>query len=232
MVACYIAAMVAPVSPFDLPPAALPVALVTGFDAFDSHADNPSWLLAQRLDGRQLAGHRVVAAQLPTCFGLSWQRLHALLERWQPALVLCLGLAAQRQALSVERVAINVDDARIPDNAGAQPLDEPVVAGAPAAYFSTLPIKAMVQAAAATGLAAEVSQTAGTFVCNHIFYALMHHLGHTPGCAGMRGGFVHVPLANDAAGLGLDAQERGLAAALSAALSQRQDERITGGALE
>lgn len=219
--------MVAPVLSPDLP-----VVLVTGFDAFDGQELNPSWLLAQGLHGSQLAGHRVVAAQLPTCFGRSLQQLDDLLERWQPTLVLCLGLAGQRQALSIERVAINVDDARIPDNAGVQPVDEPVVAGAPAAYFSRLPIKAMAQAVATLGVPVEISQTAGTFVCNHVFYGLLHRLASDPAQAGVRGGFIHVPWPDAGAGLSLDALERGLRAALHAGLSVARDVRVTGGALD
>jgi pyroglutamyl-peptidase len=96
-----------------------------------------------------------------------------------------------RAAISLERVAINVQDARIADNAGAQPVDEPVVAQAPAAYFTTLPIKALRRALREAGIAAEVSQTAGTFVCNHVFYGLMHHLAQNR--VGVRGGFIHVP---------------------------------------
>ena len=110
--------------------------------------------------------------------------------------MLCLGLAGGRAALSLERVAINLDDARIPDNAGQQPIDRAVVTGGPAAYFATLPIKAAVAALRAAGLPAIVSNTAGTFVCNHVFYGLMHRVATTPtrhrGPA-LRGGLLHVP---------------------------------------
>jgi pyroglutamyl-peptidase len=116
--------------------------------------------------------------------------MQRLLRRHRPALVIGFGLAAGRAAVTPERVAINVDDARIPDNAGAQPVDRPVVRGGPAAYWSTLPIKAIVAALTREGIPAAVSQTAGTFVCNHVFYGLMHALARTPG---VRGGFVHVP---------------------------------------
>src|SRR5207248_574545 len=108
------------------------------------------------------------------------------------SLVLCVGQAGGRAAISLERVAINVNDARIPDNAGGQPIDTPVIEGAPAAYFTRLPIKAMLAALADAGIPAEVSQTAGTFVCNNVFYGLMHELAR-PEFAGTRGGFVHVP---------------------------------------
>jgi pyroglutamyl-peptidase len=104
--------------------------------------------------------------------------------------VLCVGQAGGRGAISIERVAINVDDARIPDAAGRSPIDAPIVAGGPAAYFSTLPIKRLRAALAKAGIPAEVSQTAGTYVCNHVFYGLMHALKRRPG---VRGGFVHIP---------------------------------------
>ena len=208
--------------------------LLTGFEPFGGDALNPSWLAAQALRGRRIAGHRVVAAQLPTVFGASLERLDALLHQHRPALVVCLGLAAGRAALSLERVAINVQDARMPDNAGAEPVDAPVVPGGPAAYFSTLPIKAMRAAVQAAGVPAEVSQTAGTFVCNHVFYGLMHRLAAEPALAGARGGFVHVPLLPEQGtpGLALEDQVKGLRAAIAAALAQSDgDLRQAAGAI-
>lgn len=166
--------------------------LLTGFDPFGGDAVNPSWLAVQALQGTSVAGHRIVAAQLPTVFGECLQALRALLRQHRPTLVLCTGQAGGRRAISLERVAINVNDARIRDNAGAQPVDTPVVEGGPAAYFTGLPIKAMLRALLAAGIDAEVSQTAGTFVCNHTFYGLMHELA-APEWRGVRGGFVHVP---------------------------------------
>ena len=148
--------------------------------------------------------------------------------------MLALGLAGGRAELSVERVAINVDDARIADNAGAQPIDEAVVPGAPAAYFSTLPIKAMVHDMLQAGVPAAVSQTAGTFVCNHVFYGLMHALRRR---RGVRGGFMHVPLLPEQAleqglpGLDLDTQRRGVLTALHTALQVQADRQETGGAI-
>lgn len=216
-------------------PSATPPApvLLTGFDPFGGDALNPSWLIAQALHRRQIAGHRVVAAQLPTVFGQSLVQLHALLAAHRPALVLCLGQAAGRAAMSIERVAINVNDARIPDNAGAQPVDTPVVPGGPAAYFSTLPIKAMRAAMQAAGVPAEISQTAGTFVCNHVFYGLMHRLATGRGLRQVRGGFVHVPLLPEqgAPSLPLEAMVSGLRAGIRAALTTTRDVRAGGGAI-
>ncbi len=166
--------------------------LVTGFEPFGGEPVNPSWQVARALDGRVVGGHPVVAACLPCVFDEALAVLDGALARCaDPVLVVALGQAAGRSDFSVERVAINVDDARIADNAGAQPVDRPVVAGAPAAYFATLPIKAVVAALRAAGLPASVSQSAGTFVCNHVFYGLMHRLAARPG---VRGGFIHLPL--------------------------------------
>ena len=165
--------------------------LVTGFEPFGGEQRNPSQEIALALHGRTLAGRRVVGAVLPCVFGESIVGLKKLLRTHRPELVVCLGQADGRADITPELVAINVDDARIPDNAGAQPVDRPVVRGGPAAYWSTLPLKAIVATLRARGLPASVSQTAGTFVCNHLFYGLMHALR---GRRSVRGGFIHVPL--------------------------------------
>lgn len=167
--------------------------MITGFDAFGGAELNPSWLAVKALHRRQILGHRVVAARLPTVYGESLKSLDALLRLHRPVLVVCVGQAGGRSSISLERVAINVDDAPIADNAGAQPVDASVVPGAPVAYFSTLPIKAMLVALQREGLPAEVSQTAGTFVCNHVFYGLMHALASNRLLRRTKGGFVHVP---------------------------------------
>jgi pyroglutamyl-peptidase len=209
-----------------------PAVLVTGFDPFGGSALNPSWMAAQALHGRQVVGHRIVAARLPTVFGESVQVLHGLLQQHQPDLVLLCGQAGGRSSLSLERVAINVDDARIPDNAGAQPVDTQVVAGGPAAYFSSLPVKAMLAALLEAGINAEVSQTAGTFVCNHAFYGLMHLLAQ-PGAHGARGGLVHVPWLPQQGqpSMRLDEIVRGLRLAIECALTTVTDVRLQAGAL-
>ena len=214
----------------DAPPATV---LLTGFDAFGSEAINPSWLVAQALQGQTLHRHRVVAAQLPTEFAASRKRLAALLRQYQPALVLCLGLAGGRASLSLERIAINVQDARIADNAGAQPIDLPVIKSGPAAYFSTLPLKAMLQALTAANIPAEVSQTAGTFVCNHVFYALMHALKKQRGTVKARGGFMHVPYlpSQGLPNMPLDEMVRGLQTAIACALTTQDDALLGAGAL-
>ena len=211
----------------------MPPILLTGFDPFDNATVNPSWCVARALAGQRIAGHQVVAAQLPTAFGQALTHLHALLQAHRPALVLCLGLAAGRAALSIERIGINVIDARIPDNQGAQPVDMPVVPHGPAAYFATLPIKAMLRAVRQAGIAAEVSQSAGTFVCNQVFYVLMRALARSPG---VRAGFVHVPwlpaqaAAHGQPGMPLERMTLALEIIVRTALSAGRDARVGAGA--
>jgi pyroglutamyl-peptidase len=164
--------------------------LLMGFEPFDQDLVNPSWEAVRRLDGVQLAVDvRVVARQLPCAFATVGDCLTQLIDALQPAMVIATGLGPGRSVISFERVAINVNDARIPDNLGEQPIDTPVVADGPAAYFTTLPIKAMVKAVREAGIGASVSQTAGTFVCNQVFYLLQHALAATA----VRSGFIHVP---------------------------------------
>lgn len=211
-------------------PAPLPRVLMTGFDPFGDtgHSSlplNPSWMAVKALGGKRIGGHLVVAAQLPTVFQASMDELTRLLRLHKPALVVCVGQAGGRGAISLERIAINVNDARIPDNAGGQPVDTPVVAGGPAAYFSSLPIKALLQALQGAGVPAEVSQTAGTFVCNHVFYALMHALATKRGFKRTRGGFIHVPYVPEQGvpSLPLEEMVRGLRLAVATALATPQD---------
>lgn len=167
-----------------------PTILLTGFEPFAGDDLNPSAAIAKALDGALIGAHRVRSCILPCAFGTSLQALEQALQTLAPELVISLGQAGGRAEISVERVAINVDDARIPDNAGAQPVDVPVLASGPAAYFSSLPIKALVAGLREAGIPASVSQTAGTFVCNHVFYGLMHACALRPG---VQAGFIHVP---------------------------------------
>ena len=213
--------------------------LLTGFEPFERDTVNPSWEVARAIDGWACEGARVKAVRLPCAFGRAIEALDgALAEQPPPVLVVALGLAAGRVDITPERVAINIDDARIADNAGRQPIDLPVLAGAPAAYFSTLPIKALVRDLRAAGLPASVSNSAGTFVCNHVFFALMHRLATRPELAPARGGFVHLPCLPEQAArqaglpsLALETQVAGVRALLRTALTVRQDVRETGGQL-
>ena len=206
--------------------------LLTGFEPFGGETVNPSWDVARALDGQSIGGHLVRAERLPCVFGDALEALHRALERHRPVLVLALGQAAGRSDLSIERVAINVDDARIPDNAGRQPVDRPVVRGGPVAYWSTLPIKAMVAGLQARGVPAAVSQTAGTFLCNHVFYGLMHAVRRR---RGVRAGFVHVPAMRESAARGepalpLSVLTEATGVMLETALRSRRDLRAIGGA--
>ena len=168
--------------------------LLTGFEPFNGAAINPSWEAVRALDGWEGPGFRVQARQLPCVFGEASKVLRGAVAELQPDLVIAAGQAGGRAGISVERVAINVDDASIADNAGAQPVDARIAAEGPAAYFGTLPIKAIVRALRLRGFPAEVSQTAGTFVCNHVFYGLMHHVaGQGADARTVRAGFIHVP---------------------------------------
>ncbi len=208
--------------------------LLTGFEPFGGELTNPSWLAAERAAVLlRDQGREAVAVELPCVFGESIDALEAALVRFRPDVVVCAGQAGGRSRVSVERVGINVDDARIPDNAGRQPVDEPVVPGGPAAYFSSLPIKACREAVAALGIPVEVSQTAGTYVCNHVFYGLMHLLAERQDA---RGGFVHVPFstgqgeAHGQPGLAIDLMAAALAAIAGTTAETATDLRVAAGA--
>lgn len=165
--------------------------LLTAFVPFGGHAENPSELVLQQLPDT-LGGVNLVKVLLPVTFCGCASKLLEAFDREKPDAVLCLGLAASREALTPERVAINVDDAPIADNDSFMPADLPIVPDGPAAYFSTLPIKAMRDAIRATGLPSEISDTAGTYVCNHLMYSVLHRAaGCTPD---VRAGFIHLPM--------------------------------------
>lgn len=212
--------------------------LITGFEPFERDSINPSWQVAQALHGSLCNGATVHAVQLPCAFGRAVEQLDQAFHLWQPQLVLALGLAGGRSGVSLERVAINVDDARIADNTGQQPIDTAVVNSAPAAYFSTLPIKAVVRDLRAAGLPGAVSNTAGTFVCNHVFYALMHRLATEPAWSQTRGGFIHLPYLPEQAArhpgapsMALATQVQALQVVMRTALAVRVDIRESAGQL-
>lgn len=164
--------------------------LVTAFEPFGGEQTNPSLLVLDALKpGYQ--GAELAKLALPVVFSLSARRLFAALAMEQPDAVLMLGQAGGRAGLGIERVAINLDDADIADNAGQQPADRPIAEGGPAAYFSTLPIRAMLRAVRDAGMPAGISNTAGTFVCNHLLYQALHHIAlhKLPVTAG----FIHLP---------------------------------------
>ncbi|MFD6093358.1 pyroglutamyl-peptidase I [Oerskovia sp. NPDC060338] len=164
--------------------------LLSGFEPFDGATTNPSWLAVSALRDAWTGDEPLVAVELPCTFDGAWPALRAAIERHEPRVVIAVGLAGGTAAVRLERVAINVIDARIPDNAGSAPVDVPVVADGPAAWFTGLPLKPSLVAVREAGVPVAVSSTAGTYVCNATFYALMQGVS---GQEGVRAGFVHVP---------------------------------------
>nr|WP_314566784.1 pyroglutamyl-peptidase I [uncultured Pseudomonas sp.] len=206
--------------------------LLTGFEPFDQDTVNPSWEAVRQLDGMLLEKDvQIVARRLPCAFATAGECLTELIDELHPAMVIATGLGPGRSTISMERVAININDARIPDNLGEQPIDTAVVAGGPAAYFTTLPIKTMVKAVREAGIAASVSQTAGTFVCNQVFYLLQHALAGL----GVRSGFIHVPFLPEQVAdsqrpsMELDTMVAGLQAAVLTAWQTPVDAKEEGG---
>lgn len=208
--------------------------LVTGFEPFGGESINPSWEVVKQLEGMIIDDCRVVTRQLPCVFGESLTVLNAAIDELNPAVVIAVGQAGGRVDITVERVGINVDDARIPDNRGQQPIDVAIVPGGPAAWFSSLPIKAMVAAMREKGIPASVSQTAGTFVCNHVMYGLLHKIGEN---AEMKGGFIHIPYLPEQAAahagapsMAAQTVKDALEIAITVALRQDCDINVVGGA--
>ncbi len=210
-------------------------ALVTGFEPFGPDAVNPAFEALALLPAR-IGGVVLETRVLPTVFGRAIAVLEDALVSVEPDIALCVGLAGGRPALSLERVAINIDDARIPDNDGQQPIDRPIVKTGPSAYFATLPVKAAARALRAAGLPAIVSNTAGTFVCNHVMYGLLHFAATRR--PALRGGFLHVPyLPAQAAphdgmpSMALADIARGIEIILTVAAERRHDIVVAEGAI-
>ena len=210
--------------------------LLTGFEPFGGEQSNPSWLAVQQLDGYQLDGEvQIVSRQLSCVFEQSQQELKAAIDELKPVLVLAVGQAGGRTELCFEKVAINLIDARIADNAGKQPIDKAVVTDGPAAYFTTLPVKAMVNRLKQQGIPAAVSYTAGTYVCNTVFYALMHQLKDK---LQVRAGFLHIPYAPEqaigkaVASMPVDMVVQALKLCLPVALQTTEDLQLAAGTLD
>ncbi|HIX51402.1 MAG TPA: pyroglutamyl-peptidase I [Candidatus Lachnoclostridium stercoripullorum] len=166
--------------------------LVTGFDPFGGESVNPAYEAVKLLPD-VIGGAEIFKLEIPTVFSLSGPAVEEGIRKYQPDVVICVGQAGGRASISVEKVAINFVDARIPDNNGEQPLDEPLQADGPAAYFATLPVKAMVQHVKEAGLPCYLSFTAGTYVCNSIMYNVLYMCEKR--YPGIRAGFIHVPYA-------------------------------------
>jgi len=172
--------------------------LLTGYEPFGDHDRNPSATIARRLDGERVADREVVGRVLPVEFDRAGDEMERLIESVEPEAIVATGMAAGRSAISVERVGLNVADcAGVPDNADAEPRDERVVTGGPAAYFATLPVVEVVEALLADGIPARVSNTAGTHLCNEILYRARAFL--TDEGRAVPTGFVHLPLTPEAA---------------------------------
>jgi len=208
--------------------------LLTGFEPFNGASVNPAWEAVRALKGWRGEDFLIEVLQLPCVFGFANRVLSGAIDEIKPDIVIAVGQAGGRADLTVERVAINVDDAPIFDNDRQQPVDAAIAADGPAAYFASLPVKAIVAAMRERGLKASVSQTAGTFVCNHVFYGLMHRIAGTA----IRGGFIHVPYLPEQAaafagapGMALEEIVEGLRAAVEVAVRGSEgDVAVAGGA--
>ena len=187
--------------------------LITGFDPFDGASVNPSWEAVKLLPDR-IGEYELCKLQIPTVFGLAPRTVLEKAAQIQPDVIISVGQAGSRKAVTPERIGINVRDARITDNAGIAPKDEPIDPAGPDGLFSTLPIKAMVNAINEAGLPGAVSNTAGTFVCNDVLYSLLRHYAGS----NVRCGFIHVPWLPEQGepSLALEDTVRALTAAISA----------------
>ncbi len=207
--------------------------LITGFEPFGGGVINPALEAVKILEGRQLDGGCIVTCSVPVVRYESVNRVVEAIKKHAPDIVITVGQAAGREAITPERVAINVDDYCIPDNSGLQPIDETVVLGGPDAYFSSLPIKAICQSLMSKNIAVKVSNTAGTYVCNHLFYGVQHYLA----CSNVRHGFVHIPLLPEQAkelnqpGMPLKTIVEGLMATAQACIDHPQDIKASEGTI-
>ncbi|MGY0615511.1 pyroglutamyl-peptidase I [Vibrio sp. FJH11] len=205
--------------------------LITGFEPFGGDTINPALEAVKRLEEVAIDGGIIVTCHVPVTRYDSINAVIEAIETHQPDCVITVGQAAGRAAITTERIAINVDDFRIPDNGGHQPIDEPIVAEGPDAYFTTLPIKRVVQALQDQGIPCQVSNSAGTFVCNHLFYGVQHYLKDKP----VRHGFVHIPLLpeqnpmGDQPTMALDTIVEGLRLVAQVAINHDSDIVVTGG---
>ncbi|MCM3118419.1 pyroglutamyl-peptidase I [Neobacillus sp. MER 74] len=208
--------------------------LITGFDPFGGEPVNPAHEAVKLLQGKEIAGSEVITREIPTVFGKAITSLKEAIAELNPDIVICVGQAGGRATITPERVAINVDDARIPDNENNQPIDKEIVPGGPTAYFSKLPVKAMVKKMTENGIPASVSNTAGTFVCNHIFYGLMNLIETSS--KDIRGGFIHIPFIPEQIvrnpgqpSMSLELIVKGLELSIEAVILNEQDIAAVGG---
>lgn len=207
--------------------------LVTGFDPFNKEPINPA-IESVKLLPDVIAGAEIIKLEIPTVIYKSLTVIDQAIQEKDPDVILSIGQAGGNTEITVERVGINVNDCRIPDNEGNQPVDEPIYADGPDAYFSNLPIKAMVQRIRAVGIPASVSSTAGTFVCNQVLYGVRYLCAHQ--YPEKRSGFIHIPFMTsqgvdkrNVATMSLDDIVRGLTAAITAIVETKEDIKMIGG---
>lgn len=207
--------------------------LVTGFEPFGGEIINPAYEAVKNL-ADEIDGAEIIKKEIPTVFHKSITLLDNLIEKNTPDITLCIGQAGGRFEISVERVAINVDDARIPDNEGNQPIDIPIFEDGKNAYFTNIPVKAVIKEINQYKIPASVSNTAGTFVCNHIMYGLLYLIEKK--YPGMKGGFIHVPFIPEQViekknmpSLSLKNIINGLTYGIKAVLKNKEDIKVTGG---
>ena len=200
--------------------------IVTGFDPFGGEKINPSIECVKALP--EIEGVELIRLELPTVFKESAKRLNEVINDVKPDAVLSVGQAGGRAGITMERIAINVNDARIPDNISQQPIDEEIQVEGEAAYFSTLPIKRIVKAIREAGISAEVSNSAGTFVCNHIMYQAL--FAATKADKPFKAGFMHIPFipeqTTDKPSLSLDKSTKALQIAIETIRDYINDEDI------
>lgn len=208
--------------------------LVTGFDPFGGEPINPAIETVKRLPDT-IAGAEIIKLEIPTVCHKSLKVIDEAIAKYNPDAVLSIGQAGGRPDITVERVGINVDDCRIPDNEGNQIIDEPVYADGPDAYFVTVPIKAMVQSIQNQGIPASVSNTAGTFVCNHVTYGVCHLIATK--YPGKRSGFIHIPFLpqqvtdkKNMPSMSQDLIVKAIEAAIEAIVENTEDIKVMGGA--
>lgn len=209
--------------------------LITGFTPFGGESINPAYEAVELLDN-EIAGAEIIKVEIPTVFRKSIKCLEEIIEREKPDITICVGQAGGRFEISIERIAINQDDARIPDNENNAPIDEIIFEDGKNAYFAKLPIKAMVKEIIEGKIPASVSNTAGTFVCNHLMYGLLYLIDKK--YPNMKGGFIHVPFISEQVldkrnmpAMALDDITKGLSCAIKAAVENDVDIKKTGGSI-
>lgn len=207
--------------------------LITGFDPFGGESINPAWEAVKEIRDT-IDGSSIVKMQIPTVVGKSIAKVHDKMAEIHPDIVISVGQAGGRFGVTPERVAINVTDARIPDNEGNQPIDEIIFEDGDTAYFSNLPVKAMVQAMKDAGYPSSLSNSAGTYICNHVMYGILYYIQKE--FPGTRGGFIHVPYAASQAvnkpntpSMAIADITAALETAVSAAIRNQTDVKVIGG---